>query len=100
MDAEIRKQFQRSLEKQKMKFMLKTKVVGVDTTGNGVKLTVEPTTGGEQTTLEADVVLVSAGRTPFTAELGLDKIGVETDKAGRILGLCWPTKQKKMVLLV
>ncbi|KAH8496487.1 hypothetical protein H0E87_019301 [Populus deltoides] len=85
MDGEVRKQFQRTLEKQKMKFMLKTKVVGVDTSGNGVKLTVEPASGGDQTTLEADVVLVSAGRTPFTAGLGLDRIGVETDKGGRIL---------------
>jgi dihydrolipoamide dehydrogenase len=72
MDGEIRKQFQRMLEKQKMKFMLKTKVVGVDTSGSGVKLTV-------------DIVLVSAGRTPYTAGLGLDAIGVETDKGGRIL---------------
>lgn len=86
MDAEIRKQFQRSLEKQKMKFMLKTKVVSVDASGRkGVKLTVEPAAGGDQTTLEADVVLVSAGRVPFTSGLQLDKIGVETDKAGRIL---------------
>ncbi|KAL9829055.1 putative oxidoreductase [Arabidopsis thaliana] len=85
MDGEIRKQFQRSLEKQKMKFMLKTKVVGVDSSGDGVKLIVEPAEGGEQTTLEADVVLVSAGRTPFTSGLDLEKIGVETDKGGRIL---------------
>uniref|UniRef100_A0A6M2EB96 Dihydrolipoyl dehydrogenase n=1 Tax=Populus davidiana TaxID=266767 RepID=A0A6M2EB96_9ROSI len=85
MDGEVRKQFQRMLEKQKMKFMLKTKVVGVDTSGDGVKLTLEPASGGDQTTLEADVVLVSAGRTPFTAGLGLDRIGVETDKGGRIL---------------
>ncbi|KAK2971024.1 hypothetical protein RJ640_025798 [Escallonia rubra] len=85
MDGEIRKQFQRTLEKQKMKFMLKTKVVSLDTSGDGVKLILEPAAGGNQTTLEADVVLVSAGRNPFTAGLGLDKIGVETDKAGRIL---------------
>ncbi|KAL0376320.1 UNVERIFIED_CONTAM: Dihydrolipoyl dehydrogenase 1, mitochondrial [Sesamum calycinum] len=85
MDGEVRKQFQRSLEKQKMKFILKTKVVSVDTTGNGVKLTLEPAAGGDQTSLEADVVLVSAGRVPFTAGLELDKIGVQTDKAGRIL---------------
>ncbi|KAJ1687623.1 hypothetical protein LUZ63_019013 [Rhynchospora breviuscula] len=85
MDAEVRKQFQRMLEKQKMKFMLKTKVVGVDTSGDGVKLTLEPSAGGEQQTLEADVVLVSAGRTPYTSNLGLETIGVETDKAGRIL---------------
>ncbi|CAD6272758.1 unnamed protein product [Miscanthus lutarioriparius] len=57
MDGEIRKQFQRMLEKQKMKFMLKTKVVGVDTSGSGVKLTVEPAAGGEQSVLDADIVL-------------------------------------------
>ncbi|GAB2293234.1 hypothetical protein Dimus_027441 [Dionaea muscipula] len=85
MDAEVRKQFQRSLEKQGMKFKLKTKVVGVDTSGDVVKLTLEPSAGGERTILEADVVLVSAGRVPFTAGLGLEKLGVETDKAGRIL---------------
>ncbi|XP_031097323.1 dihydrolipoyl dehydrogenase 1, mitochondrial-like [Ipomoea triloba] len=85
MDGEVRRQFQRTLEKQKMKFMLKTKVVSVDSSGDGVKLTLEPAAGGDQTVLEADVVLVSAGRTPFTAGLQLDKIGVETDKVGRIL---------------
>ncbi|KAG0466693.1 hypothetical protein HPP92_018273 [Vanilla planifolia] len=85
MDGEVRKQFQRMLEKQKMKFLLKTKVVGVDTSGDGVKLTLEPAAGGEQSTLEADVVLVSAGRVPFTEGLGLEKIGVHTDKAGRIV---------------
>ncbi|XP_065863888.1 dihydrolipoyl dehydrogenase 1, mitochondrial [Euphorbia lathyris] len=85
MDGEVRKHFQRSLEKQKMKFILKTKVVGVDASGDGVKLTLEPASGGDQTILEADVVLVSAGRNPFTSGLGLDKLGVETDKVGRIL---------------
>ncbi|KAL0903209.1 hypothetical protein M5K25_027569 [Dendrobium thyrsiflorum] len=84
MDGEIRKQFQRMLEKQKMKFLLKTKVVGVDTSGDGVKLTLETADGGKQSTLEADVVLVSAGRVPFTEGLGLERIGIETDKAGRI----------------
>ncbi|GAB2222168.1 hypothetical protein Droror1_Dr00013371 [Drosera rotundifolia] len=85
MDSEVRKLFQRSLEKQGMKFKLKTKVVGVDTSGDTVKLTLEPSAGGEQTIFEADVVLVSAGRVPFTAGLGLELVGVETDKAGRIL---------------
>ncbi|GAA0140949.1 oxidoreductase [Lithospermum erythrorhizon] len=85
MDSEVRKQFQRSLEKQKMKFKLKTKVVSVDSSGDSVKLTLEPAEGGEQFVLEADVVLVSAGRIPFTEGLQLEKIGVETDKGGRIL---------------
>lgn len=85
MDGEVRKQFQRMLEKQKMKFILKTKVVSIDTAGHGVKLTLEPAAGGEQSTLKADVVLVSAGRIPFTHGLGIEKIGIQTDKAGRVL---------------
>nr|GEU85151.1 dihydrolipoyl dehydrogenase 1, mitochondrial [Tanacetum cinerariifolium] len=84
MDGEVRKQFQRTLQKQHMKFILKTKVVSVDTSTDIVKLTLEPSTGGDQTVLEADVVLVSAGRSPFTSGLGLETIGVETDKIGRI----------------
>ncbi|ERN19791.1 dihydrolipoyl dehydrogenase, mitochondrial isoform X1 [Amborella trichopoda] len=84
MDGEVRKQFQRTLEKQKMKFMLKTKVTGVDASDSGVRLTVEPAAGGEQTMLEADVVLVSAGRVPYTTGLGLEDLGVKMDKIGRI----------------
>ncbi|KAH7404529.1 hypothetical protein KP509_15G030200 [Ceratopteris richardii] len=84
LDAEIRSSFQRTLEKQKMKFKLKTKVVSVDASGPGVKLTLEPSTGGEQTVLEADVVLVSAGRIPYTEGLGLKEIGVKMDKFGRL----------------
>jgi len=84
MDGEVRKSFQRTLEKQKMKFMLKTKVIGVDASGTGVKLTLEPASGGEQTTLEADVVLVSAGRSPFTKGLGLEELGVKLDRMGRV----------------
>ncbi|XP_020599695.1 dihydrolipoyl dehydrogenase 1, mitochondrial-like, partial [Phalaenopsis equestris] len=85
MDSEIRKQFQRMLEKQKMKFLLKTKVLGVDTSGDGVKLELEAADGGEKHTIEADVVLVSAGRIPFTEGLGLERIGIQTDKSGRII---------------
>eukprot|EP00850_Spirogloea_muscicola_P018091 SM000162S02369 [mRNA] locus=s162:118249:119838:- [translate_table: standard] len=93
MDGEVRKAFQRSLSKQKMKFMLKTKVVSVDASGKDVDVVVEPASGGEQTKLEADVVLVSAGRVPYTKvaqlallahSLGLEDVGVKMDKFGRV----------------
>jgi dihydrolipoamide dehydrogenase len=35
--------------------------------------------------LEADVILVSVGRKPFTAGLGLEKVGVKLDEKGRIV---------------
>eukprot|EP00897_Mesotaenium_endlicherianum_P010234 jgi/Mesen1/9239/ME000006S09241 len=84
MDNEVRRAFHRALEKQKMKFKLKTKVVSVDTSGDGVKVTIEPAAGGSQTTLDADVVLVSTGRAPFTQGLGLEEMGISLDKGGRI----------------
>lgn len=40
--------------------------------------------GGEQTTEIFDIVLVATGRRPYTAGLGLEKLGIQTDKLGRI----------------
>ncbi|KAK9812938.1 hypothetical protein WJX72_006048 [[Myrmecia] bisecta] len=84
MDGEIRKAFQRSLTKQGFKFKLNTKVTSAAVEGDTVKLTVEPAKGGQPETLEANVVLVSAGRRPLTQGLDLEKAGVELDKRGRI----------------
>jgi dihydrolipoamide dehydrogenase len=85
MDGELRRAFQRALQKQGMKFKLGTKVNSAELTESGVKLSIEAAKGGKAEELEADVVLVSTGRKPFTEGLGLENIGVTTDKRGRIL---------------
>ena len=85
MDGEVRKQAQRLFEKQGLKFKLSSKVTAVDTKGKRLKATVEPAKGGAAETVEADVVLVSIGRVPFTDGLGLDEIGVKRDERGRIV---------------
>ena len=79
-DGEVAKTFQRSLTKQGMSFRLGTKVTGADVSGEAVKLTVEPAAGGAAETLEADVVLVGIGRRPFTEGLGLETVGIETQR--------------------
>ncbi len=84
MDGEVRKTFGRSLKKQGIKLNLSSKVTSVETTKSGVKVTFEPVKGGDATTLEADVVLVSVGRRPYTAGLGLETVGVELDDRSRI----------------
>jgi dihydrolipoamide dehydrogenase len=84
MDGEIAAQFQRILTRQGMKFMLGTKVTEAKQGKSGVSLTVEPASGGDKQTLEADVVLVAIGRRPFTDGLGLDAAGVKRDAKGRI----------------
>jgi dihydrolipoamide dehydrogenase len=88
MDGEICRQTQRIFEKQGMLFKLGAKVTGVDTSGKKLKAKVEPAKsgnlGGAAETLEADVVLVSIGRVPYTEGLGLKEAGVAPDERGRI----------------
>ncbi|TPW10931.1 MAG: dihydrolipoamide dehydrogenase, partial [bacterium] len=88
MDSEVVKQFQRLLEKQGIAFHLGKKVTGAKITEtksgkSGVALTVEPAAGGAAETVEADVVLVAIGRRPNTDGLGLEAVGVATER-GRV----------------
>jgi dihydrolipoyl dehydrogenase len=84
MDGEVARQFQRILEKQGFKFKLGAKVTAVDTSGKALAAKVEPAAGGNPETLEADVVLVSIGRVPYTEGLGLKEAGVALDNHGRV----------------
>ena len=85
MDGELAKNAQRIFAKQGMDFHLSTKVTGVDASDDTVlKVSIEPAEGGEGQTLEADTVLVCIGRRPYTEGLGLENVGIETDKRGVI----------------
>jgi dihydrolipoamide dehydrogenase len=82
MDGEIRKQMQRILEKQGMKFKLGHKVTAAKPGKDGVAVTIEPAKGGTGETLNAEVVLVAIGRRPFIAGAGLDTVGVKVSNRG------------------
>jgi dihydrolipoamide dehydrogenase len=79
-DGEVAKLMQRTLEKQGFVFHLSHKLAKVETAGTGVKATIEPSTGGEAKVIDADVVLVAVGRRPFTEGLGLEALGVKTER--------------------
>jgi dihydrolipoamide dehydrogenase len=85
MDSDVCRQFQRLLERQGITFKLKSKVAGVDSSGKTLKASVEPAAGGAAEVIEADVVLVSVGRVPFTEGLGLEDAGVSKDNKGRVV---------------
>jgi len=80
MDSEVGKQVQRLLEKQGFDFRLAHKVSKVEKTGSAVKATIEPAAGGEEKALEADVILVAIGRRPYIERLGLEALGVATER--------------------
>jgi dihydrolipoamide dehydrogenase len=85
MDDDVCRQFQRILEKQGIAFKLSSKVTAVDASGKVLKATVEPSAGGAKETIDADVVLVSIGRVPYTEGLGLETAGVQKDNKGRVI---------------
>ena len=84
MDGEIRKEAAKIFKKQRLELKTSTKVTSVTPGENGVELTLEAATGGNEEKLHADVVLVAVGRRPYTDNLGLAEAGVEMDERGRI----------------
>ena len=84
MDAEVAKQFQRLLAKQGFDIKTGSKVTAVAKGKKGASVTFEPAKGGDAETVEADVVLISTGRKPYTEGLGLADAGVELDDRGRV----------------
>ncbi|OYW50881.1 MAG: dihydrolipoyl dehydrogenase [Novosphingobium sp. 28-62-57] len=84
MDGDVRKEAAKIFKKQGMDIKLGTKVTGVSVSGKTATLTVEPSKGGEASTIEADCVLVAIGRRPNVDGLGLDKIGLELNARGQI----------------
>ena len=79
-DGEVARLMQRTLEKQGLVFHLGHKVTKVEKAAAGVRATIEPAAGGEAKTIEADIVLVAIGRRPYTKGLGLEALGVKTER--------------------
>ena len=82
MDRELGTALQRVLTRSGIEFKLGTKVAGVEEGPEGLRLDLE---GAAAETLSADVVLVSIGRRPYTAGLGLEAVGVALDEHGRVI---------------
>lgn len=79
-DAEIASATQKLLVKQGLKFQLGSAVEGVKVIAGACHVKIS----GKDEAIVCDRVLVSVGRRPFTENLGLEELGVETDKRGFI----------------
>lgn len=85
-DEEVSKQFERSFKKAGIKVMTNSSVEKVDTSGKGVKATVKTKKGEE--ILEAEIVLSAVGISANIENIGLEDVGIITDK-GKIIVNEW-----------
>ncbi len=77
-DKDVSKQFERSFKKSGIKVMTNSAVESVDTSGKGVKATVKTKKGEE--VLEADIVLSAVGIKTNIENIGLEDVGIITDR--------------------
>lgn len=82
LDKEVASQFMKLQLKQGIEFKLKTKVLSAEVKSGKVNLTIEE--GGKSSVITSDVVLMAVGRKAYTQNLGLEAVGIATDKQGRI----------------
>jgi pyruvate/2-oxoglutarate dehydrogenase complex dihydrolipoamide dehydrogenase (E3) component len=81
-DPEVAASLKDALEGEGMNFRLGARTTKVAKTPGGVEVTIESKDGDE--TLKGSHLLVCVGQTPNSDDLGLDRAGIETDKAGFI----------------
>jgi len=81
-DIDISKQLQRSFKKSGIKVMTNSSVEKVDTAGSGCKVLIKTKKGEE--TIECDVVLSAVGIAANIENIGLEEVGIKTEK-GKII---------------
>ena len=77
-DEDISKELEKQFKKQGISVMTNSEVTSVDTSGDGIKAKVKTPTG--EITLEADIVLSAVGIIANLEGIGLEEMGVKTEK--------------------
>ncbi|HEV3251252.1 MAG TPA: dihydrolipoyl dehydrogenase [Puia sp.] len=77
-DEDISKELEKIYKKYGIDILTSSEVTSVDTKGNGVKAKVKTPSG--EITLEADILLSAVGISANIENIGLEAVGVKTDK--------------------
>jgi dihydrolipoamide dehydrogenase len=78
-DEEVSAVVERAFKRRKVKILTSTRVDGIEASGDGVAVHVASEKKGEQT-LEAERVLLAIGVMPNSENLGLEPVGVRTER--------------------
>lgn len=79
-DKDIAKELTKVFKKAGVNVMSDTAVTKVNTKGKSIKVTTKANKNGEENIIECDVVLSAAGVTPNTENIGLEILGIKTDR--------------------
>ena len=82
-DSTLSKELTKVLKKLGLDIKVKHKVTSVENTGKEVIVKAEDSSGKE-VEIKGDICLVSVGRKPYTEGLGLENVGIEVNKQGKI----------------
>jgi len=82
-DKALVRPVQKNLKKHGTDILLRTRAKGWKKTNDGLICEVEDSDGNAQS-IECDKILVTVGRKPYTADLGLANAGVQVDERGFI----------------
>jgi dihydrolipoamide dehydrogenase len=77
-DEDVSKQLERSFKKSGIKVLTSTEVTSVDTSGDGVKAIIKTKKGED--VLQADMVLSAVGIKTNIENIGLEDVGIVTDR--------------------
>jgi dihydrolipoamide dehydrogenase len=79
-DADVSKELGKIYKKKGIKVLANTSVETVDTKGRDCKVTIKNRKTGKEDVINCDVVLSAAGVAPNTENIGLEELGIETDR--------------------
>ncbi|NNE25633.1 MAG: dihydrolipoyl dehydrogenase [Saprospiraceae bacterium] len=83
-DKDVSKELGKVFKKYGVNVKANTAVESVDTSGKTIKVTVKNRKKDETEVIECDVVLSATGVMPNTENIGLEALGIETEKSGHI----------------
>jgi dihydrolipoamide dehydrogenase len=84
LDGQVQRKLQRVLKRQGMNFRMQTKVTAAKIAGKSVRVELETKKGSDN--LSCNRLLISVGRRPRTAGLGIEDMGIKSDSGtGQLL---------------
>ncbi|SEQ65609.1 dihydrolipoyl dehydrogenase [Neolewinella agarilytica] len=79
-DADVSKELTKIYKKKGIKVLANTSVESVDTKNKTLKVTTKDRKSGKESVIECDVVLSAAGVAPNTENIGLEDLGIKTER--------------------